>query len=215
MSDQSMTQKAVRKRGAGRNEIMKAALSEFAIHGYTGTSTATIARRAGVTQPLIYHHFSSKRVLWQATLDHAYDDFRDTRAAAVKQTEHAPLVEQMKAMLVAFVHFSASHAEIARIVVLESAIGGDSYDYLYKNYLEPEFTALKALVQAGQKQGVIRKLDQKLLPFLIIGAGVHPFVVPETIRRTTGLNPLDPAIAEQYANMIVDALFEGLLQNPA
>ena len=50
----------------GRERILRAALEEFAIRGFDGTTTAAIARQAGVTQPLVHYHFTTKVALWQA-----------------------------------------------------------------------------------------------------------------------------------------------------
>jgi AcrR family transcriptional regulator len=49
--------------------ILEAALAEFAEHGYSGATTASIARRVGVTQPLVHYHFGSKEALWRTTVD--------------------------------------------------------------------------------------------------------------------------------------------------
>jgi TetR/AcrR family transcriptional regulator len=51
---------------ATRRAILKAAEDLFVEHGFAATSTATIARLAGVTKSLIHHHFGSKRELWDA-----------------------------------------------------------------------------------------------------------------------------------------------------
>ena len=49
--------------GTGRERILQVALEEFAANGFEGTSMAHIARRAGVTQPLVHYHFASKDAL--------------------------------------------------------------------------------------------------------------------------------------------------------
>src|SRR5947208_3696369 len=45
---------------AGRERILAAAIRSFSEVGYEGTTTAGLARDAGVTQPLVHHHFGSK-----------------------------------------------------------------------------------------------------------------------------------------------------------
>ena len=203
-----------RQRGAGRQDILKAALDEFSAKGYAGATTAGIARLAGVTQPLIHHHFSSKRLLWEAVLLDIYDDYQRMSVAIEPAPVNSSLLEQMKAGLRAYILFSSSHSKLARIIVIESARGGETFDFLYEKYLKPEIQALQKVLQEGRDAGLIRNIDPVMLPFLITGAGVHPFVVPETIHRMTGLNPLTPQTALQYADMVIDALFNGLLINP-
>jgi AcrR family transcriptional regulator len=59
-----------------REAIVEAALGVFTSSTYGGATTAEIARAAGVTEPVIYRHFPSKRELWLACLDVAWDELR-------------------------------------------------------------------------------------------------------------------------------------------
>ncbi|MGW7406085.1 TetR/AcrR family transcriptional regulator [Streptomyces sp. NPDC054833] len=68
-----------RSRGAGtkgvprarrEEQILGAALEEFGRHGHGGASMAEIARRVGVTKPMLYTYFGSKDGLHVACLDH-------------------------------------------------------------------------------------------------------------------------------------------------
>lgn len=55
-----------------RRAIVEAALRVFSSTSYAGATTAEIAREAGVSEPIIYRHFSSKSDLWLACLDEAW-----------------------------------------------------------------------------------------------------------------------------------------------
>ena len=59
-----------------RRAIVQAALRVFSSGSYAGSTTAEIAREAGVSEPVLYRHFPSKRDLWAACLDAAWDEFR-------------------------------------------------------------------------------------------------------------------------------------------
>lgn len=55
-------------------EILKAAEEEFFRNGYDATSTATIAKRAGVTHAMVNYYFRTKEKLFMQILDnHVYD----------------------------------------------------------------------------------------------------------------------------------------------
>jgi AcrR family transcriptional regulator len=60
-----------------RAAVLKAALELFATTSYASATTAEIARAAGVSEPILYRHFASKRDLWLACLDAAWDDVRE------------------------------------------------------------------------------------------------------------------------------------------
>ena len=54
---------------ARREQILEVALAEFANDGYHDTSMNDIAEAAGVTKPVLYQHFDSKRSLFLALLE--------------------------------------------------------------------------------------------------------------------------------------------------
>ena len=60
-----------------RRAVVQAALRVFSSGSYAGSTTAEIAREAGVSEPLLYRHFPSKRDLWAACLDAAWEEFRE------------------------------------------------------------------------------------------------------------------------------------------
>src|SRR5437763_12762474 len=49
-----------------RDDVLDAALVEFAERGYEGTSTEDIARRAGISQPYLFRLFGTKKELFKA-----------------------------------------------------------------------------------------------------------------------------------------------------
>ncbi|WP_405550178.1 TetR/AcrR family transcriptional regulator [Streptomyces globisporus] len=51
-------------------QILAAAVEEFGRHGHASASMASIARRVGVTKPLLYTYFGSKDGLYLACLEH-------------------------------------------------------------------------------------------------------------------------------------------------
>jgi len=52
-----------------RLQLMRVGLEAFAHNGYHGTSMNDVADAAGVTKPVLYQHFESKRELYLALLD--------------------------------------------------------------------------------------------------------------------------------------------------
>ena len=59
-----------------RQAIVDAALRVFAAGSYSGATTAEIAREAGISEPILYRHFASKRELYLACLESAWASFR-------------------------------------------------------------------------------------------------------------------------------------------
>ncbi len=53
-----------------RQNILNAALTEFAEHGYINASTNRIVKAAGISKGLLFHYFDSKKKLFLYVLDH-------------------------------------------------------------------------------------------------------------------------------------------------
>jgi AcrR family transcriptional regulator len=52
-----------------REQLLETAIGLFAELGYNGATTSQLAKAAGVTEPIIYRHFSSKKELFIAVID--------------------------------------------------------------------------------------------------------------------------------------------------
>jgi AcrR family transcriptional regulator len=74
-----------------REQILTAALREFARRGLHGTSTEDIARRAGISQPYLFRLFGTKKELFIASVERCMRETKETfvDAAAGKQGEEA------------------------------------------------------------------------------------------------------------------------------
>ena len=59
-----------------RRLLIETAIRVFSDGSYRGTTTAEIARAAGISEPILYRHFASKRELYLAALDHVWSKAR-------------------------------------------------------------------------------------------------------------------------------------------
>jgi AcrR family transcriptional regulator len=60
-----------------RAAVVETACRIFAKGSYRGSTTAQIARELGVTEPVLYRHFASKRELYLACLDEVWEQVRE------------------------------------------------------------------------------------------------------------------------------------------
>ena len=68
-----------------RQAVLDTAGRVFSRSSYRGATTAEIAREAGITEPILYRHFGSKRDLYLACLDEAWRSFRETAERALAE----------------------------------------------------------------------------------------------------------------------------------
>lgn len=89
--------------GDARNAIVEAALAVFAAEGFHGAGTRQIAQAAGVSQPLLNHHFGGKEALWRVVGEQITADFMAFMTEAVDLA--LPPGDAVAAMLQAYLAF--------------------------------------------------------------------------------------------------------------
>src|ERR1700722_7194146 len=88
-----------------REEILDAALQEFAERGLHGASTEEIARRAGISQPYVFRLFGTKKELFKAVITRC---FRETLEMFQRSAEGLRGSEALEAIGKAYVELVAS-----------------------------------------------------------------------------------------------------------
>ncbi len=81
-----------------RRQLLERATALFATHGYDELSMAKLAREAGISKPLLYHYFPSKRDLFEAVLARAAEE----HLARIRTDEALALAERLAAALDAY-----------------------------------------------------------------------------------------------------------------
>lgn len=78
-------------RAEREQQIVSEAVAEFAARGYAGASMVAIARRAGISKPLVYQYFGSKDRLYLACLHRIANDLLDRLEPAWLQEDDSVL----------------------------------------------------------------------------------------------------------------------------
>lgn len=77
-----------------QEKILQAALELFAKEGYNATSTSKLAKHAGVSEGLIFRHFTNKEGLLQAILDEGERRFKALFVDIVMETNPKEVVRK-------------------------------------------------------------------------------------------------------------------------
>src|ERR671937_2794917 len=78
-----------------REEILDAALQEFAERGLYGASTEDIARRAGISQPYVFRLFGTKKELFKAVVARCFRETLELFQRAAEGKRGRPALEAM------------------------------------------------------------------------------------------------------------------------
>jgi AcrR family transcriptional regulator len=104
-----------------REQVIDAAVKEFAAHGFHATSTTAIAKRAGISQPYIYALFPNKHELFLAVHRHVVDRIRGAFFEAARGG--ADPDERLLRMGHAYVELLADRDEILAQMQAHAAAG--------------------------------------------------------------------------------------------
>jgi len=192
----------------GARRIESAARRLFANRGYAGTSMAEIAAAAGVSKATVFHHYRSKRELYEALVGEALTGFRE---------QLVPLLDAEGDLQGSLREFAAAHVErltrmqgtmrlIAREMLSGTAASGE---LLSGSEVSRNFSLLVDALRRGQARGNVRAdVDPGLAVFLLLCANWFLF-------QTAGLARRNPDLAvttstDAYATELARLLYLGL-----
>ncbi|WP_079143700.1 TetR/AcrR family transcriptional regulator [Streptomyces luteocolor] len=78
-----------------RESVIRAAMVEFARAGYNGTSTESIAKRVGVSQPYLFRLFPGKQAIFLAAAERCCQEVTEVFKAAADGLEGVEAVHSM------------------------------------------------------------------------------------------------------------------------
>jgi AcrR family transcriptional regulator len=157
-----------------RQQIMRVAARLFARRGYSGTTTRQIAERAGVSEAIIFRHFSNKDELYQAILE--AECGKRSPAAVLKRT--AGSARDDFELLAAVAEEILSWDALVGRLLLFSALESDRLSHRrFLAHMAPYQELLCGLVHARMGEGRFRGVDPLVAAQGFFGMLVYHFQV--------------------------------------
>lgn len=201
-----------------RREIVRAATEEYSQHGFTGATTAAIARRANTTETQIFRYFASKAELFNEAmvrpLDSHLQEFTNqatlhTDAPIPKPASHAQSALNYIAELQAFI---ARHEKMFQSLVMAEADKPDGVEGI------GGVDALQAYFARGAATMRARTRDSAKIPPELMVRISFASVLGCTLFESW-LYPEDmadkAAIREAVQSFILDGLIQGAPNPPS
>lgn len=130
-----------------RAKIIGAAITAFAREGYDATTMDDIATPAGITKPVLYDHFPSKRALFLAVLQTIRDSLL-ARGNAIGREDGDP-EQKFRRSVDAFLEFVEQEPKAARVLLTVPAT-------------DPMAAKVSREVQAGASAGIAALLAEAM-----------------------------------------------------
>jgi AcrR family transcriptional regulator len=129
-----------------RAQLLDVARRLFARDGYRGASMEAIAEAAGVTKPVLYQHFSSKRALYSALL--AADLRRLTRELEAAFSQAEGNAERLHRGFRAYLDFVDAHEDAFRLLFTEALALDPDFQAQVADFREWVAARISAIIAA-------------------------------------------------------------------
>ena len=190
-----------------RKRILAAALDLFSEISFDGATTREIAARAGVTQPLLNYHFSSKDDLWRAAVDGLFAELNEALTSRAQGLRGVDELTVAKLVVREFIYFSAAHPQLHRIITQECKSDGPRMDWLVERHIRPRYEQTVALFAHLVDAGHLPDIPAPHLYYILTGAGPTMFVLAPECRRLAGIDPQAPDVVEAHADAVIALIF--------
>ena len=188
-----------------RAAIMATAIKLFSERGFRGTTTRALADAIGVSEPVLYEHFKSKRDLFEAIIDVKSREGVARATALLK-----PLAEagQDRELLIGLGEFVVQcHTEdesYGRLLLMAALEGPDLGDIFYERQREAR-EMLAAYFAARTRAGVFREVDPIVAARVFLGMSTELGMNRMLYRGAAGLGSV-----REIVEQMVDVFLKGI-----
>jgi AcrR family transcriptional regulator len=140
--------------GERRQAVLDTACRVFTRSSYRGATTAEIAREAGISEPILYRHFGSKRDLYLACIEQAFAELCAVAEEARRSDPRGCLGTVVNA-------YMSSEARVRLVDLWIQALGIAAEDEVIAQALKRQIRELQRffaeLVREQQKLGIVHE----------------------------------------------------------
>lgn len=185
-----------------RRQLLDVALRLFAVGGYNATTMDDIAEAAGVTKPLLYQHFTSKRALYLELVDSVAESMLEALGKAVAEADGPR--QQVQGGFAAYFDLAVTHAE-AFALLFGSDVPDDPEMSRAVHHVEDMLAeAVNELIDAGLDED-----HRRLLAYAVVGMAEGASRRFMAVSSESGATP-SQADALRQARRLADLAWAGL-----
>ena len=174
-----------------KEQVLDVALSVFAVKGFHDTSMNDIAEAAGVTKPVVYQHYESKRALFLAIIDHVGDRMIEVLTAATSGLTDGQA--QVEAGMIAFFKWVERDRNAFKFLFDSGTQNDEEFTIAIRKVLDRSAEAIAPLIAIDLDPIHVRTLAHRV-------AGASEGVARFLINNNTAFN--GELIGKQIANLL-------------
>ncbi|MBM3671056.1 MAG: TetR/AcrR family transcriptional regulator [Actinobacteria bacterium] len=172
-----------------RRQLLDVACAQFADNGFHATSMEDVAAAAGVTKPVLYQHFPSKRALFVELLDDVGHQLLRELATATSAAHTGR--ERVEEGFAAYFRFVSANEGAFRVLFGASARNDSEFAEIVERVLDESADAISQLIEID---GTTE--HRRVLAHALIG-------IAEATSRDALSGGADPAILARWVSELV------------
>ena len=185
-----------------RQQLLAVALRLFGARGFEATTMDDIAEAAGVTKPLLYQHFASKRALYLELLEGVAQSLLEAIGKAVAAAEGPR--QQVEGGFAAYFHLVVSQAEAFSLLFGSDVPDDPELSRAVRHVEDMLAEAIDVLIDAGLDED-----HRRLLAYAVVGMAEGASRYFLALHQRDG-EAADTAGADRAARRLADLAWAGL-----
>lgn len=174
--------------GQRKDKIVKAASALFSERGFNGATTRELARRAGISEALLFRHFPDKKRLYQAILQSRMEETLPSLLKGLRtESKPADVLYELASRMLAH---NTEDPSFLRLLLFSALEGHKLSDLFFQRRTLPLRDFLEGYFRGAIREGKIKKTDPEAaalaflaLVFSYIQTRVL-FRIPQVVRRS-------------------------------
>ncbi len=166
-----------------RRQIVRVAVRLFSERGFRGTTTKEIAQAAGVSEAIIFRHFTTKDELYSAIIDHkscegAASDLSCTVAEMIKGGVAEAVATKddravFEGLALGMMEHHQEDQDFLRILMYSALEGHQLTQMFWDRNVRVMYEFLGAYIRERQREGAFRDVDPLVVVRSFTGSIIH------------------------------------------
>ncbi len=160
--------------GERRAQIVGTAFDLFAQGGFRGTTTRELAHAVGVSEPVLYQHFSNKRDLYTAIVEHLIEQethrFAERLEAVLREEEVRPFLQAFGELVLAWY---LEDARLPRLLLFSALEGHELAEIWHERAMAIFFAPVNEKVDRLVEAGRLKKMEPTVVTRAFMSMVAH------------------------------------------
>jgi AcrR family transcriptional regulator len=200
-----------------RQQIVAVAADLFSQKGFSGTTTKEIADGAGVSEAIIFRHFSTKRDLYHAIIDYktrqsSQDMQAELEEAAARNNDR----EFFRILATRKLEFYCEDPALMRLLLFSALEGHELTEIFFQSTTREVRNYIRHYIERRVAEGAFRRVDPAVAARAFLGMVANQAQVQILFKPCDDLTQSSTEIVDFFVDIFLDGIKrEPLLEDSA